>query len=289
MEKLKEKLTVKTIIIAIIIIAIGVVSFTTMASHYSEPETYTKSIESLEQKEKDVLKMSVITAGISTGLSALPNDTASPLADSFADLTSTLLVILSAIMLEKYLLTLMGLISFKILIPIACAMGIVAIWHKRDVLLPYAIRLLALAICFVVLIPVSTWTTSFIEKTYETSIELNLEEAKATADMLEDTKTEDNDDGKFFNKAKKKIQQTFVKAETVLSNLIETAAFLIVTSCIIPIGTLLLFIWLINVILGVSVPTVGIFKLMKTGHKVRRKAIVKESKSIDVDDYLKLE
>lgn len=80
----------KRAIAVVIIIAIGVVSATVLAEHFSSPQTYAKTIETLDEKRNSVLAMTASAAAISTGLTIIPGDVATPLADKLADLSQPL-------------------------------------------------------------------------------------------------------------------------------------------------------------------------------------------------------
>lgn len=110
----------KRAIAVVIIIAIGVVSATVLAEHFSSPQTYAKTIETLDEKRNSVLAMTASAAAISTGLTIIPGDVATPLADKLADLSSTFMIVLCAIFLEKYMLAFAGIAAFRVLIPLAC-------------------------------------------------------------------------------------------------------------------------------------------------------------------------
>lgn len=57
-------------------------------------------------------------------ITLLPGDTATPIAEKMADVSGYLLVVLCAIYLEKYLVTITGYVAFTYLIPIACGLWI---------------------------------------------------------------------------------------------------------------------------------------------------------------------
>ena len=129
---IKENINLRNIIIIVVAIVIGIISFTTLAEKYSEPETYTRTIHSLDEKRNDVIAMSTASAAISTGLTIIPGDVAGPIADELANLSTTLMIVLAAIFLEKYMLVLTGLVSFKILIPLACILSIIFLLFNKE-------------------------------------------------------------------------------------------------------------------------------------------------------------
>lgn len=250
----KNRLTIKNMLVVIIAAVIAVVSFTAAAEHFSNPKTYETTIESLDDKRNDVLAMTASSASISTALTLLPNDIATPIADNLADLSTTLMIVLCAIFLEKYMLTLAGLVTFKFLIPLACILFILFRFSGKVGLAVTAAKLAMLGICIVLLVPASTAATTFIEDTYSVSIQENVTEAEDAAEVIEENK--DKDDGfltGLFRDAKEGAESMRNKVKNILSNFIEAAAILIITSCVIPILTLWLLIWAANNIIGIHI------------------------------------
>lgn len=276
---------IKTIVIILIVIGIALVSFTTLASYYSNPETYSETIQSLDNKRNDVLAMSAASASVSTALTLIPGDVAEPVANQLANLSSTLMIVLCAIFLEKYILTLAGMLTFRLLIPIACILFLMFICLHKEAFKIMSFKIALLGICIVILVPASTWATNFIENTYSVSIQQNVEKANNAANTLN---KKSNTDENFFTKLIKDTKQgasnLYNKIKEVLENLIEATAILIITSCIIPLLTLLLFIWIINLILGlnISIPIGKLKKFARSGSKLRHKAIISRN-SNDTD------
>lgn len=77
-----------------------------------------------------MLELTAASTAASAAITLLPGDTATPIAEKLADLSGYFLIVLCAIFLEKYLLTITSYVSFTILIPAACALGIAALFPK---------------------------------------------------------------------------------------------------------------------------------------------------------------
>ena len=71
------------------------------------------------------MKLTAASTAASAAVSALPGDTGSAIAEKLADLTSDFLIVLCAIMLEKYLLTITGYAVFRFILPAVCVLLIV--------------------------------------------------------------------------------------------------------------------------------------------------------------------
>ena len=87
----------------------------------TDPAFYQKSIAALEEKQETVLELTAASTAASAAITLLPGDTATPIADKLADLSGYFLIVLCAIFLEKYLLTITAGATFKVLLPAACA------------------------------------------------------------------------------------------------------------------------------------------------------------------------
>ena len=110
----------KTILKWILPIIICLSSFYMFAQKTSTHEFHEKSIQYLEEKRNTVMTLAVSSAAISTSITILPGDTGTPVANDLADLSSKFLLVLGAIYLEKYALTLTCMVIFKYIIPILC-------------------------------------------------------------------------------------------------------------------------------------------------------------------------
>ena len=110
------------------------------------------SLESVEDSSDTVMRFSAATLSASLAISALPDDFATPLADSLADMNLYFVAILVVLLLEKLLIRYGIQAAFGILIPLACFIGGLFTVTKRSLLKSLAVRLcvLALAAAFVV-------------------------------------------------------------------------------------------------------------------------------------------
>lgn len=264
----------KIIIAILICFVVGVISFVGLGEHYSDPAAYDKTIETLDEKRMSVVAMTSSAAAISTGLAAIPGDATDPIANELADMSSTFMLIIAAILLEKYLLTLTGALAFKILIPFACLLVIIYFITKREALVKVAVRLALFGICLVMLVPVSTYVTNIVDETHDISATINMEKANELAtDLQKNANKEENVVKKWVEKFSGGMKGLLKKAEAVLENFIDATAILLITSCGIPILTLWIMVWLIRTILGldIHVPTEKLKSLSKSGSKARKR------------------
>ena len=272
------------LVATVVLAAVAVVSALVLSGIFSSPDTYAKTIESLDNKKGTVLALTAASAGTSAALSAIPDDTCTPLAERLADLSGDFLIILTAIYLEKYLLTTFGFATFALLIPASCILVIIALYIRRkpglkQPLVRLAEKLALLGIALVLTVPASVLVTDKIESTYQESIDNTIQAAQITAEAAEDTSDEAKRDEatnpmEFFqqriedlsqvaNSATNAIGDAITWAQNIIGNFLEAIAVMIVISCIIPILVLVFFLWIVKLILGVdiSVP----MSMMKPG------------------------
>lgn len=263
----KNRLMTGTIILLLII----AVSIFIIGPVCSNPDSMLnrRCIENLEEKQKDVLGLTVGASGISTAISLLPGDAGSPIANEFSDLVGYFILISSALFFEKYLVTVTGFLGFRILIPLGCILLILCLWRRNESMRNAGIKIAMFGLLIYLLNPMSYAITKTIEKTYETS----MEETAANTDTLiteiqdavEDGEDADgNEDKNWFQNAVDsvdsalhsltgKTQEVLEKAKEELSKYVEATAIMIITSCVIPLAVIFVFIWLIRVFLGIRI------------------------------------
>ena len=252
------------ILMVVVPLVIALLSVFVVSDVASSVEFHADSIAALDEKQTTVLELTAASTAASAAITLLPGDTATPIAEKLADLSSGFLVVLCAIYLEKYLLTLTGYAAFTFLIPAACLLYAANVFLKRDGVRAVAKKLLIFGIAIVLVIPVSVRVSNLIEDTYQASIQATIENAKETTGQVEDS-TEGLDgetDQGFLEGLISKITDGISnvasgiseKVGGMINNFIEALAVLLVTSCVIPILVMLLFVWLVKITFSVSLP-----------------------------------
>ncbi len=246
-----------------IAVMVALISFFALGAHFSSPETFAKTVAALDAKRDTVMSLMAASTGSSAAISLLPGDAGTPIAEKLVDLSSDFLIVLAAIYLEKYLLAIMGFASFKVLLPIACALFAAALllWNQptfRVMLTRLSAKLALFALAAVMVVPASVWVSSKIEETYQASIDTTIQTAEQTTTAIEESAAEGESTDSanplsFLLNMPEELNSLTESARTSLSNFIEALAVMIVTSCVIPILVLLFFLWLAKIILGVNV------------------------------------
>lgn len=275
----------RTARIAIIVglLLVGAVSFFVLGPRLSSVKTYEATIAALDEKRKVVMGLVTGSTAASAAMSVLPGDAGTPIAEKLADLSTDFLIVLAAIWLEKYLLTILGAASTRVLIPLAMVAfaAAVALWGNEYhfILRRLASKLLLFAICLVVVVPTSVWISSQIESTYQSSLnDLTMTEegdagtGAATAEAATDgtatnatTGTAPDEGGNMitnfvsslFTQVGDGVTGLTQEAQNAFNGYIEALAMMIVTSCVIPVLVLVFFLLLMRTLLGVpiSIPT----------------------------------
>lgn len=268
----------KKIIFALIPIVIALLSFFVIARFTSSTEFNAKTIQSLDDKKTTVMELAAASTAASAAITLIPGDVGTPIANKLADLSSYFLIVLSAIYLEKYLVTITGYAAFKILVPIACVFFSGYLLWRKEILRVVAQKFLLFGLAVYLVIPASVKVADMIETTYASSIESTIETAKQTTDEIEsetgesgqmddkssneksqsdsDSDSKENAGGFFsglFNKVQEGVSTATANVENVLNNFIEALAILLVTSCLIPILVLIFFVWLVKMLLGLNI------------------------------------
>ena len=268
----------KKILFALIPIVIALLSFFVIARFTSSTEFNAKTIQSLDDKKTTVMELAAASTAASAAITLIPGDVGTPIANKLADLSSYFLIILCAIYLEKYLVTITGYAAFKILVPIACVFFSGYLLWRKEILRVVAQKFLLFGLAVYLVIPASVKVADMIETTYASSIESTIETAKQTTDEIEsetgesgqvddksrnekaqsdsDSDSKENAGGFFsglFNKVQEGVSTATANVENVLNNFIEALAILLVTSCLIPILVLIFFVWLVKMLLGLNI------------------------------------
>lgn len=257
-------------IVALVVLAL--LSGFVARPHFADTKTWDSTIEVIDQKKGNVLALTTSCVALSAGITALPGDTGTPVAEQLAQLSGNLGIVLAVLYLEKYLLTILWSVGLGILIPFALvlfavSLGIHGRWSTSAVLRRVATRVLVVATIGMALVPASVWVSQKVDETYQVSIEQT--EQKATeASKTSSTKSEKKSE---TTENKNVLEQLTDGASSLLTSvtdsakqmtdeivqqvtdLIEGVIVMIVTSCVIPLLVLAAFLWLGHTLLGIDI------------------------------------
>ena len=258
-------------IVALVVLAL--LSGFVARPHFADTKTWDSTIEVIDQKKGNVLALTTSCVALSAGITALPGDTGTPVAEQLAQLSGNLGIVLAVLYLEKYLLTILWSVGLGILIPFALvlfaiSLGIHGRWSTSTVIRRVATRVLVVAIIGMVLVPASVWVSQKVDETYRVSIEQAQQKAADAADSdsskASKKKTESTESKNVLEQladgasglvtsvtsGAKQITDEIVQQVT---DLIEGVIVMIVTSCVIPLLVLAAFLWLGHTLLGIDI------------------------------------
>ena len=248
----------KKVLISVVLIFAALLSMLMLSDKASDPAVHEKTIASIDEKVDTVLKLTATSTLASAGISTIPGDAATPIAEKLADFTEYFLLILCVLYAEKYLLTIVGAGAFKILFPFACLLWIISLFWNPTVMKRLSVKCAVFGLALYFTVPLSIGVSDMIYRSYQDSIDSTIaaaEEFTETTDELAGA-----EDAGLLTSIMGKLSETAStlsdKAARVLNHFVESLAVLIVTSCVIPVLSLLFFLWLIKLLTGVEISPV---------------------------------
>ena len=233
------------IVIIVMALAVAAVSFFVVSKKVSSAEFHQAAIESLDEKKNTVMELAAASAGASAAITLIPGDVATPIAEELADLSSKFIIVICALYLEKYLLTITGFTAFTLLIPVACAVLIAAVLSEKKSLYELSAKI---ALFGLMILLVRVWCL-IRRSSFRKSAGAEGQEASG------------NENANWWEKFTQGVTDTIsVKTEEfrdMLNSMMEAFAVMLVTSCVIPILVLVFFAWLVKTILSVNLGAAG--------------------------------
>ncbi|MBR4163826.1 MAG: hypothetical protein IKR11_09915 [Solobacterium sp.] len=238
---------------------LGVVSFLLLSRLITSPIMQRDVIGYLDEKRDTVMEITAASTAASAAISMIPGDAGTPIATKMADLSTYSMIVLCAILLEKYLVTVIGKITFVMIVPAGCALYLLYLWTIHELWVKKAAMILAgFSVVLALLVPFSVYTSKTIEQTYETTITETINEANQNSQEIQENADDQGWIDKLLNSVGDGVTNLLHKFENTFNNLIEALAVMIVTSCLIPVISLFIM-WklvryLIEGLIGVPLP-----------------------------------
>lgn len=255
----------KQIVMIIVLIAVLLASVFLLAPFTTSHDSvlYKSSKTTLDEKKDNVIALTAIAAGASFAVSAIPGDAGSAVADKLADLSGYFVAITIAIYIEEWMLAIMGILSFKIVVPIGCIALIVALLIRSVPVRVITLKVMLFSVVLTAVVPCSTWISQQIDRTTDESISERIEKMQKDSESDDDSKEEDSDyeeSSGLFSKIKSaassvvsSVKSLPDKFKILLSNMIDMIAAMVVTSCVIPILVFIFLVWIVNMIFGTAI------------------------------------
>lgn len=236
----------KKIMIVALVLLLGIISFTKIAPAAADPANHKHSIEKTEEKIASVMTLSGGAAATSATLSLLPGDMCTPLAEQLAELAKYFLLILSALYLEKFLISLSGYISFMVLIPLACLFVCAAVITNKKNLSRTAAKIALIGVIIFGIVPASVKLSDMVYQTQAAKV-------NETIDQYNGLEIEGDSDSGLFSEFTNITTESIERVTDFLDNLLESLAVMIVTSCVIPLLVFFFLVWLVKVIFSANI------------------------------------
>ena len=256
----------RTLLVLLLVLA-AVLNIFVFSGLFAKLEGQIGSAQNLDEKAETVLKLTASSTLLSAGLTAIPSDIATPIAEKLADFSEYFIFILCVIYSEKYLLGILGSLSFRILLPISCGIRGYSLFRDSEAAVRISQKLAIFALALVVAVPLCLKVSDRIYETYNASIEETItasEELSGTTSQLSEA---DGDQGLISSILEKLMRlrsfpictsmtgsELAGKASQIVNRYVESLAVMIVTSCVIPILVLVFFVWLVRTLTGIAIP-----------------------------------
>ena len=245
----------------LILVLIGVFSFFVVTSWLPDRGFIQDSLESLEESSNTVMKFSAATLSTSLAISALPDDFATPLADSLADMNIYFIAILVMLHFEQLLIRYGVKLAFAIAIPAACGIGILSILLKKDLLKGIAARVAVLGLAVALVVPCSTHITNYVATDLTTYVENTIVDTEDGADKLNEAMEGGTEEQTIFEKLSDLFQTAINDMSNLMSHFQNTIrkcmnsiAILILTNCLMPLVNFFILKWILKETFHIALP-----------------------------------
>lgn len=240
---------------------LAAISFFVATAKLPELKFVKDSLESVEDSSNTVMNFSAATLSASLALSALPDDFATPLADSLADMNIYFVAILVVLFLEKILIRYGITAAFALLIPLACFAGVLFVVTKRSLLKSLAIRLCVLALAVAFVVPCNTHITGLVASDLTAYVNDTIEETEGGAGKLHEAMEGGAEDKTVFEKlsdlfqtAIRDISDLMLHFQNTIRKCMNSIAILILTNCLMPLLTFFVLKWILRELFQIALP-----------------------------------
>ena len=245
----------------LILVLIGVFSFFVVTSWLPDRDFIQDSLESVEESSNTVMKFSAATLSTSLAISALPDDFATPLADSLADMNIYFIAILVMLHFEQLLIRYGVKLAFAIAIPAACGIGILSILLKKELLKGIAARVAVLGLAVALVVPCSTHITNYVATDLTTYVENTIVDTEDGADKLNEAMEGGTEEQTIFEKLSDLFQTAINDMSNLMSHFqnpirkcMNSIAILILTNCLMPLVNFFILKWILKETFHIALP-----------------------------------
>ena len=160
----------------------------------------------LDEKREEVNLLTAAAAGASIVIAAVPDDATTPIAEQIAGVASYLVLVSVVIQAEKMIVVFGWDLALKILIPCSLLLFLLFVTMDKRRILSFCSRLLAVAACVLLMIPLCQWIDEKISDKFQTAQVLSqaiaAEEPEENAEEEKEKKSLLETAGSFFSGVK---------------------------------------------------------------------------------------
>lgn len=240
---------------------VAALSFFVFTAKLPETGFVRDALESVEDSSDTVMKFSAATLSASLAISALPDDFATPLADSLADMNVYFVAILVALFLEKILIRYGIKAAFAILVPLSCFVGALFVVTRRKLLKSLAVRLCVLALAAAFVVPCSTRITGAVASDLTAYVNDTIQETAGGAGKLQEAMEDGPEDKTVFEKlsdlfrtAIRDLSDLMLHFQNTVRKCMNSIAILILTNCLMPLLTFFFLKWILRELFQIALP-----------------------------------
>ena len=245
----------------LVLLLIGALSFYFLNASIPESEFVQDSIESVEDSKDTVMRFAAATLSASVAITLLPDDVATPLADSLADMNIYFVAILMLLFFEKILIV-YGFKLAAIMIPVACAIYALSVILKRDTLKSLAVRLSILVLAMALVVPCSTHVTNYVAADLTQYVEATIASTEDGADKVNEAMDVGEDEKTIFEKLSESFKTAINDVSDLMLNFqnsirkcMNSIAILLMTNCLMPILNFFFLKWVLKETFNIAIPT----------------------------------
>ena len=237
----------------VLLVFLMVFSFLVASTKSTELPLYKNSVQTLDDSKSMVMKVTGATLGMSVLITFLPDDYATPLADSLADMNKYFILMLGMIFFEKLLLTMGVPVVFRFIIPVALIVLLAHLLTQKTIFKIIASKILTLALVLVLVVPLGTSISKYMCENYMSYVDETITVAEEGSELVEEYSDSSTPDksfyekvSEFFNSAIEGVKDLFNYYKTIIERFINSIVIMIVAYCVIPVLTFVLLLWILN-------------------------------------------
>lgn len=244
---------------AAVLLCAALLSAFPLAEYCSDPAAYDRTIQSIDSKRVAVLGITGSAAATATAIAMIPDDATTPIAEKIMDISGYLTIVVCALVLEKSLLTILGAVACRILVPLAAGIGIIAVIGAKKRMGFFAVKIAALALVLATVVPLAMQVSDKIYEVNRHTAEMVSEEVMEFADNAD---TEEKSWWqKTFDKLKNAGADIKEEGKKLVNRFIDAVVIFLVAYCAMPILVVVFMLWLMKLLFGVSIPVPEVPKL----------------------------